>query len=286
MICQQLLVPLESATVNLNATGVGPPVAMALSREKRFETCSWVLLILVSLYTALRVIRDLNSHVDLFASTTMAPTGVSCVLLIVCSGFQICSALALIWPRLSTIRNGKLVALAILCAAFTLQLVVSFASKTGRTRAVVLVAASFLQFVREGSSRSGSHMGVDVEQRICDRVYGRVREAATRYKSAAVCTFLMVCYFGVYLYYGEKIVFARHKIQREIGVEQFLDMFGVFTFLFSVGSFQQNQRIMFTPLDLDDDEPVGRVTKAKRTLERLAARAWEGRGARKSFKDL
>lgn len=259
---------------------------MALSREKAFQTSAWSMLILVSVYTSARVLRDSKSYTQLFSSTTMLPQGLSFMVLVVCSLTQIGGALALLWPRLDTIRNGKFVALSVLCGAFALQIIVAFASATGRTRTVALVVASFLHVVREGSSRSSSQVGVDVEESLCDRVYGRIREAATRYKAAAVVVVLMISYFGFYMYYSQSIIFARHRLQREIGVEQMVDLFGLFTLLLTVGSFQQNRRVLFTPLDLEDDEAVGRVARAKRVLSGLATRAWEGRGAKKSFKDL
>ena len=236
---------------------------MVISREKTFETCAGTMLVLVSLYTALRVAKELKSHAQLFSSTVHSPETISYILLVSFLVGQIGSALALLWPRLQTIRNGKLVALGVLCGAFTLQLVVSFASATGRTRTVALVAASFLQVVREGSSRSSSHMGMGVEACVCDCVYGKIREAATRYKASAVATLLMFCSGLSYLYFGQSVVFARHQLQREIGIEQMVDQLGSFTLLFTIGSFQQNRSVVFAPLDVYDEESIGRVARAK-----------------------
>lgn len=261
---------------------------MLLSRERAFETLSEMLLVIVSVYTSIRVLRDLSSYTELFFRTTMLPSNASMLLLGSAAVLQSFSALALVWPRLDTIRNGKLVALGILCQSFILQLIVSFASKTGRSRTVALVLASFLQVIREGSSRSKSHVGVDFEASLYDRVYGKMRDSATRYKSAAISVLLIMVYTGMYLQFGNSVIFARHRLQREIGIEEFVDLLGAFTWLLTVGSFQQNKRVIFSELGIDDDEPdLGRVARAKRALAGVATRAWEGRsGAKKSFKHL
>ena len=260
---------------------------MPLSREKAFETISENLLILVSVYTSVRVLRDLENYTTLFASTTMLPSSASTLLLLTAAVLQTCSALALVWPRLETIRNGKLIVLGIMCQTFILQLVVCFASKTGRSRTVALVLASFLQVIREGSSRSKSHIGMDFEASLYDRFYGKMRDSATRYKGAAISVLLMMIYTGLYLQYANSVVFTRHRLQKEIGVEQFVDLLGAFTWLFTVGSYQQNKRVVFSELDIDDDEAnMGRVARAKRALAGIASRAWEGKGAKKSFKHL
>lgn len=261
---------------------------MPLSREKLFETCAGVLLVLVSLYTAVRVTREIHGYSALVSSTTRVPESVAYGTLASCSAAQFGSSLALLWPRLATIRSGKTTTLAILCVAFVMQAVVAFASSTGRARTVCLFAASLLQLIREGSSRSTSQVGIDVEASLCDRFYGHMRDSATRYKSAAVVTLLMVIYGFYYLLHSQSIVFARSRLQKEIGVEQAVDLLGLYTFLFTIGSYQQAQRVLFTPLDLDDDDdaPVGRVARIKRALSGVAASAWEGRGPKKGFKHL
>mgnify|MGYP006088482535 CR=1 FL=1 len=259
---------------------------MPLSRERVFETTSLCLLILVSVYTAARMLRDLKSYSELFSVTTWIPIGASRFFLVGCALTQLVASLALVWPRLATIRNGKLSALCVLLVAFSLQNIICFASSTGRSRSVALVVSSVLNFVREGSSRSSTQVGVDMEANICDRLYGAMRESASRYKSAAVAAVLLTLYTVFYFYVGQSIIFARHSLQRELAVEQLLDVFGVYTLLFTVGSYQQNRRVLFTTVDLEDDENLGRVARTKRLLTGLAARAWEGRSAKRNYKDL
>ena len=262
---------------------------MTISREKVFETCAGAMLVTVSIYTALRVAKELKSHAMLFSAATSSPEIVSYILLISFLVGQLVSAISLIWPRLQTIRSGKRLALSVLCAAHSLHLVVSFASATGRGRTMALVAASFLQAIRHGSSRLSSHMGMDVEASVCDRVYGKVRDSATRYKGAAVAIVLMICSGASYIYFGQPILFARHQLQREIGIEQAVDVLGSFTLLFTIGSFQQNSSV-FAPLDTNEEEPIGRVARAKCALAkayRVAARTWEDkREKRNIYKDL
>jgi hypothetical protein len=100
----------------------------------------------------------------------------------------------------------------------------------------------------------------------------------------------MFCSGSSYLYFGQSVVFARHQLQREIGIEQMVDQLGSFTLLFTIGSFQQNRSVVFAPMDAYEDEPIGRVARAKRALAAVygfASRVWGGHGSKRSlYKDL
>ena len=271
-----------------------------LTREKIFRVCSWNVLILISIYTSLRTLRDASSYSQLFSSTTLVPLSVSHALILCLSGLQLVSSGLLLWPRLELLKHGHVVALATLSVAFLSQLPMAIPSKTGRVRTVALVLASLLHLVRRASSRHASTMGADVDITRCDRINEHLTEAALRYKFWPLMTAMLLLQVGFYLYSAESLLFARHRLQRELAIEHTIDLFGNAVLFLTLGSFQTSKKSLSQNIYLDDDgmhdgyngyNEASRVAKAKLFLsngkDRLS-RYWQGQGAgaKKSYKDL